>query len=73
VLEYQIKTKIGTSIGQTDDFSYNIPQVPVHVHDLNAKIVQLLGIDHLKLTFKFQVRHYHLADVHSQVVENVVS
>jgi hypothetical protein len=48
VLEYQIKTKIGTSIGQTDDFSYNILQVPVHVHvhDLNAKIVQLLGIDH---------------------------
>lgn len=65
--------KAGASIGQTDDFSYNILHDPVHVHDLNATILHLLGIDHLKLTFKFQGRHYRLTDVHGQVVQSVLS
>lgn len=65
--------KPGTSIGQTDEFSYNIIRDPVHVHDLNATILHLLGIDHLKLTFKFQGRHYRLTDVHGKVVQSALS
>ncbi len=60
--------KAGQSIGQTDDFSYNIIDSPVHVHDLNATILHLLGIDHTKLTFKFQGRHYRLTDVHGSII-----
>jgi hypothetical protein len=65
--------KAGTSIGQTDDFSYNITSEPVHVHDLNATILHLLGIDHTKLTFKFQGRHYRLTDVHGEVVKKLLA
>jgi hypothetical protein len=46
--------KPGITYGETDDFSYNVVQNPVHIHDLNATILQCLGIDHKKLTFKFQ-------------------
>ncbi len=63
----------GTTIGQTDDFSYNITSEPVHVHDLNATILHLLGIDHTKLTFKFQGRHYRLTDVHGEVVKKILA
>lgn len=63
----------GTTIGETDEFSYNIVRDPVHVHDLNATILHLLGIDHKQLTFKFQGRHYRLTDVHGEVVERLVS
>jgi hypothetical protein len=65
--------KGGTTIGETDEFSYNILRDPVHVHDLNATILHLLGIDHLKLTFKFQGRHYRLTDVHGEVVRSILS
>jgi hypothetical protein len=61
----------GTTIGETDDFSYNITRDPVHVHDLNATLMHLLGIDHTKLTFKFQGRHYRLTDVHGEVIRGV--
>ena len=64
--------KSGTTIGETDDFSYNITRDPVHVHDLNATILHLLGIDHTKLTFKFQGRHYRLTDVHGELVRGIV-
>jgi hypothetical protein len=63
----------GASMGETDEFSYNIVRDPVHVHDLNATILHLLGIDHRKLTFKFQGRHYRLTDVHGEVVESLLS
>ena len=63
----------GTTIGETDDFSYNITRDPVHVHDLNATILHLLGIDHTKLTFKFQGRHYRLTDVHGELVRSVLA
>ena len=63
----------GTSIGETDDFSYNIARDPVHVHDLNATILHLLGIDHTKLTFKFQGRHYRLTDVHGELVSSILT
>ncbi len=65
--------RAGTTYGETDEFSYNITRDPVHVHDLNATILHLLGIDHTKLTFKFQGRHYRLTDVHGQTVAGIVS
>jgi hypothetical protein len=65
--------KKGFSYGSTDDFSYNITEDPVHVHDLHATILHLLGIDHTKLTYKFQGRHYRLTDVHGRVVRELLS
>ena len=64
--------KRGMSYGQTDDHSYNVASDPVHVHDLQATILHCLGIDHTRLTFKFQGRHFRLTDVHGEVVEGVV-
>jgi hypothetical protein len=65
--------KGGMTWGETDDFSYNIVSNPVHVHDLNATILYLMGIDHKRLTFRFQGRHYRLTDVHGEVVKGVVA
>ena len=65
--------KPGITIGETDDFSYNITADPVHVHDLNATILHCLGIDHTKLTFKFQGRHFRLTDVHGNVVKKTLA
>ena len=59
----------GMSYGATDDHCYNITENPVHVHDLNATILHCLGIEHTKLTFKFQGRHHRLTDVHGHVVK----
>ena len=64
--------KPGITHGETDDFCYNITRDPVHVHDLNATILHCLGIDHTKLTFKFQGRHYRLTDVHGKLVEPIL-
>jgi hypothetical protein len=61
--------KAGSSYGETDDFSYNIVRDAVHVHDLNATILHLLGIDHQRLTYRFQGRRYRLTDVHGRVVD----
>lgn len=58
----------GTKYGETDDFSYNVVADGVDVHDLHATILHCLGIDHTKLTFKFQGRHFRLTDVHGQLV-----
>lgn len=63
----------GLSYGATDEFSYNITENPVHVHDLHATILHLLGIDHRRLTYKFQGRHYRLTDVHGEVKQEVLS
>jgi hypothetical protein len=63
----------GISYGQTDDFSYNIVRDPVHVHDLNATLLHSLGIDHSRMTFKFQGRHHRLTDVHGNVVHDLLS
>ncbi|MCI0336092.1 MAG: DUF1501 domain-containing protein [Acidobacteria bacterium] len=64
--------KPGISVGETDDFSYNIVRDPVHVHDLNATILHCLGIDHKKLTFKFQGRDFRLTDVHGSLVNQLL-
>jgi hypothetical protein len=65
--------KRGHVHGETDEFSYNIVRNPVHVHDLNATILHLAGIDHKRLTFKFQGRHYRLTDVHGEVVKDLLA
>jgi hypothetical protein len=58
--------------GETDDFSYNVVEKPVHIHDLNATILHCLGIDHERLTFRFQGRDFRLTDVHGEVVHDVL-
>ncbi|MBM3810074.1 MAG: DUF1501 domain-containing protein [Acidimicrobiia bacterium] len=63
----------GVAYGETDDFSYNIAENPVDVHDLHATILHCLGVDHTKLTFKFQGRHHRLTDVHGRVVRDLLS
>jgi hypothetical protein len=65
--------KPGTVLGETDDFSYNITKDPVHVHDIQATILHCLGIDHKRLTYKHQGRHFRLTDVHGQVVQKVLA
>jgi hypothetical protein len=64
--------KPGMTYGKTDDFSFNIIENPVHVHDLQATILNCLGIDHERLTYRFQGRHYRLTDVHGQVVKPIL-
>ena len=65
--------KPGMSIGESDDLGFNVTQDQVHVHDLHATILQLLGFDHTKLTFKFQGRNFRLTDVHGNVVEKMLA
>jgi hypothetical protein len=59
--------------GDTDDYSYNITKDPVHVHDLQATILHCLGIDHTKLTFKYQGRHFRLTDVSGEIVNPILA
>src|SRR3712207_4163464 len=63
----------GMRYGQTDDFSFNVVDKPVHVHDLQATILHCLGVDHERLTYRFQGRQYRLTDVHGQVVSEILS
>jgi len=65
--------KPGMSWGRSDDFCYNIVENPVHVHDLHATMLHLLGINHKRLTFKFQGRHYRLTDVAGNVVKEILA
>jgi hypothetical protein len=65
--------KGGTTYGETDEFGYNVTENPVHVHDLNATILHQLGLDHEKLTYKFQGRDFRLTDVHGSVVKGLLS
>jgi hypothetical protein len=62
-------TKPGAIIGETDDYSYNVVQDPVHVHDLQATIMHCLGVEHTKLTYKFQGRPFRLTDVHGSLIK----
>ncbi|HTN03354.1 MAG TPA: DUF1501 domain-containing protein, partial [Planctomycetaceae bacterium] len=66
-------TKPGITYGETDDFSYNVTQNPVHVHDLNATLLHLLGIDHEKLTYRFQGRDFRLTDVEGNVIKDLLT
>jgi hypothetical protein len=64
--------KPGLTYGATDDYSYNIAENPVHVHDLNATLLHCLGVNHERLTFRFQGRDYRLTDVEGKVVKDLV-
>ena len=66
-------TKRGFTLGETDDYSYNVVSDPVPVHDLQATILHCLGIDHKRLTFKFQGRHFRLTDVQGEVVNKILA
>ena len=63
----------GTTYGESDDFSYNVAKDPFHVHDLQATVLHCLGIDHERLTYKFQGRQFRLTDVHGRVVKEILS
>ena len=64
--------KPGVTIGSTDEYGYSVTERPVHVHDLQATLLQQLGIDHERLTYKFQGRYYRLTDVHGSVVKEML-
>ena len=65
--------KRGVSMGETDDFSYNVVSDPVAIHDVQATMLHCLGIDHTRLTFKFQGRHFRLTDVAGNVVKQILA
>ncbi|MFO1045566.1 MAG: DUF1501 domain-containing protein [Planctomycetaceae bacterium] len=65
--------KPGTVHGETDDYSYNIVRDPVHIHDLQATILHQLGIDHTKLTYRFQGRDFRLTDIHGNVMQSLLA
>jgi len=65
--------KPGITYGQSDEYSYNVEDGGIHVHDFHATILHLLGIDHERLTFKYQGRHFRLTDVHGHVVKPILS
>ncbi len=66
-------TKAGLSYGETDDYCYNITQNPVHIHDFNATLLHTLGLNHERLTFRFQGRDFRLTDVHGNVVKELLA
>jgi len=63
----------GITYGSTDDYSYNITENPVHVHDLNATILHCLGVDHTRLTYRYQGRDFRLTDVHGELVRGILA
>jgi len=65
--------KAGLTHGETDDYGYGITRDPVHVHDLNATILRLFGIDHTQLTYRFEGRDFRLTDVHGDVVNAILA
>lgn len=65
--------KPGISYGETDDFCYNVAENPVHIHDLNATILHCLGINHERLTYRFQGRDFRLTDIHGNVVKDILA
>jgi hypothetical protein len=65
--------RAGLGFGSTDEFGYSIVDGPVHIHDLNATILHLLGVDHERLTFRYQGRDYRLTDVHGRVINSVMA
>jgi hypothetical protein len=65
--------KPGVSIGETDEFGFSPTADRVHVHDLQATVLHLLGLEHTRLTFRFQGRDYRLTDVHGEVVKKLLA
>ncbi|MFM2095683.1 MAG: hypothetical protein RIS70_2807 [Planctomycetota bacterium] len=65
--------KAGHVHGQTDELGFNVAADPVHVHDLNATLLHLLGMDHTRLTYRFQGRDYRLTDIHGELVQGILA
>jgi hypothetical protein len=65
--------KTGFSLGATDELGFHIVEDPVHVHDLQATILHLLGLDHERLTYRYQGRDFRLTDVHGKLVEKILA
>ena len=65
--------RAGYTHGATDDFGFHIVQDPVHVHDLQATVLHLLGMDHERLTFRHAGRDFRLTDVHGEVVQALLA
>ena len=65
--------KKGHVMGETDDFCYNIVKDPVHVHDLNATIMHLMGVEHTRLTYRYQGRDFRLTDIHGELMKQVLA
>ena len=65
--------KTGQTFGATDDFCYNITENPVHVHDLNATILHLMGVTHTRLTYRAQGRDFRLTDIHGELVKGIIA
>jgi uncharacterized protein (DUF1501 family) len=65
--------KPGLTFGETDEFGFNATKDRVHVHDLHATILHLLGFDHTKLTYRFQGRDFRLTDVHGEIVHKLLA
>jgi len=65
--------KPGISYGATDDLGFNVVEDPVHVHDFQATVLHMLGIDHEKLTYRFQGRQFRLTDVHGHVIKDILA
>lgn len=63
----------GTSWGTSDDFGMDVNENPVHIHDLNATMLHLLGLDHERLTWRHQGRDYRLTDVHGEVIQGILA
>jgi arylsulfatase A-like enzyme len=65
--------KPGITVGRTDDLGYNVVEDAVDVHDLHATLLHLMGLDHTKLTYKFQGREFRLTDVHGKIVTRLLA
>jgi len=65
--------KAGTTVGETDDYCYNIVRDPIHVHDLNATILHLMGIEHTKLTYRYQGRDFRLTDIRGELAKPLLA
>ena len=65
--------KAGQTLGKTDELGFGVAEDPAHVHDLHATILHLLGLEHEKLTFKFQGRDFRLTDVHGKVLQKLLA
>jgi arylsulfatase A-like enzyme len=63
----------GMVYGETDELGYNIVNNPVHVHDFQATVLHLMGLDHERLTYKFQGRRYRLTDLYGNVVKDIIT
>ncbi|MBN8246128.1 MAG: DUF1501 domain-containing protein [Verrucomicrobia bacterium] len=66
-------TRRGVTVGETDDFGFNVVKDRVHVHDLHATLLHLLGVDHERFTYRFQGRDFRLTDVHGEVMQNLLA